>query len=77
MAVRAATFALLGALFGGATAAAAELATPPSNSFPVATEVRVGGDDAQTRFVMDVTRKIDLRAFTLPIHIGSSSTFRK
>ena len=65
MAVRAATLALLGALLGGATAAVAEPATPASDSFPVATEVRVGGDDAQTRFIMDVSRKIDLRAFTL------------
>ena len=65
MAVRAATLALLGALLGGASAAAAEPATPPSDSFPVATEVRVGGDDAQTRFIMDVSRKIDLRAFIL------------
>jgi N-acetylmuramoyl-L-alanine amidase len=27
--------------------------------------MRVGGDDAQTRLVMDVSRKIELRAFTL------------
>jgi N-acetylmuramoyl-L-alanine amidase len=33
--------------------------------FPVATEMRVGGDEAQTRFVVDLSRKIDLRAFTL------------
>ena len=33
--------------------------------FPVATDTRVGGDDAQTRFVMDFSRKVDLRAFTL------------
>jgi N-acetylmuramoyl-L-alanine amidase len=32
---------------------------------PVATDTRVGGDDAQTRFVMDFSQKIDLRAFTL------------
>jgi N-acetylmuramoyl-L-alanine amidase len=31
----------------------------------VATDVRVGGDDNQTRFVLDLSRKIDLRAFTL------------
>ncbi len=36
-----------------------------STSFPVATEVRVGGDDKQTRFVVDLTRKIDVAAFTL------------
>jgi N-acetylmuramoyl-L-alanine amidase len=33
--------------------------------FPVATDTRVGGDDALTRFVMDFSRKVDLRAFTL------------
>lgn len=32
---------------------------------PVATDVRVGGDDRQTRFVIDLTQKIDLAAFTL------------
>src|SRR4029079_2914005 len=28
-------------------------------------DVRLGGDDNQIRFVMDLTRKIDLHAFTL------------
>jgi N-acetylmuramoyl-L-alanine amidase len=36
-----------------------------SESLPVATDVRVGGDDKQTRFVVDMTQKIDLAAFTL------------
>jgi N-acetylmuramoyl-L-alanine amidase len=31
----------------------------------VATDARLGGDETQTRFVMDFSRKIDLRAFTL------------
>jgi N-acetylmuramoyl-L-alanine amidase len=31
----------------------------------VATDVRLGGDEQQTRFVIDLSRKIDLRAFTL------------
>ncbi|MGA8650469.1 MAG: N-acetylmuramoyl-L-alanine amidase [Xanthobacteraceae bacterium] len=38
---------------------------PSSDSFPVATDARLGGDETQTRFVMDFSRKIDLRAFTL------------
>jgi len=38
---------------------------PPVQTHPVATDVRVGGDDKQTRFVVDLTRKIDLAAFTL------------
>jgi N-acetylmuramoyl-L-alanine amidase len=36
-----------------------------ADSLPVATDVRVGGDDHRTRFVVDLTRKIDLAAFTL------------
>src|SRR6201999_4108226 len=38
---------------------------PATESYPVATEVRLGGDDSQTRFVMDLSRKIELHAFTL------------
>jgi N-acetylmuramoyl-L-alanine amidase len=37
----------------------------PAESAPVATEVRVGGDAKQTRFVMDFDRKIDIATFTL------------
>ncbi len=33
--------------------------------FPVATDMRIAGDDNQTRFVVDLSRKIELRAFTL------------
>jgi len=40
-------------------------AARPADGFPAATDVRVGGDDNQTRFVLDLSRKIDLRAFTL------------
>jgi N-acetylmuramoyl-L-alanine amidase len=38
---------------------------PASDSFPVATDARLGGDESQTRFVMDLDRKIDLHVFTL------------
>ena len=31
----------------------------------MATDARLGGDETQTRFVMDLDRKIDLHAFTL------------
>jgi N-acetylmuramoyl-L-alanine amidase len=37
----------------------------PPEAFPVATEIRIGGDDNQTRLVIDLTRKVDLRVFTL------------
>jgi len=68
MAVRAASWAFLG-LFCAAVAAAAERPPAPgaatSESLPVATDARLGGDESQTRFVMDFSRKIELRAFTL------------
>src|SRR5882757_5533644 len=40
---------------------------PPAapSEFPVASEVRLGGDDQQTRMVVDISDKIDVRAFTL------------
>jgi len=40
-------------------------AVEPKTDHPVATDARVGGDDGQTRFVMDFSQKVDLRAFTL------------
>lgn len=49
-------------LFVQADRAHAEVVEAP---FPVATDVRLGGDDTQTRFVVDLNRQIDLRAFTL------------
>jgi N-acetylmuramoyl-L-alanine amidase len=36
-----------------------------STTYPVATDVRVGGDAKQTRFVVDLTQKVDVAAFTL------------
>src|SRR3984885_5457202 len=66
MFVRAAGWALLGAVFAGAVCAAEDPARgPPGDSYPVATEARLAGDEAQTRFVMDMSRKIDVHAFTL------------
>ncbi len=38
---------------------------PTPTSFPQATAVRVGGDHAKTRFVMDFDRKVDVATFTL------------
>src|SRR6266581_3218926 len=48
-----------------APSAAQTQARAPLSPFPVATDTRVGGDDGLTRFVMDFSRKVDLRAFTL------------
>jgi len=38
---------------------------PKGDLFPVATDARLGGDDSQTRFVVDLSRKVDMAAFTL------------
>ncbi|HEY2532797.1 MAG TPA: N-acetylmuramoyl-L-alanine amidase [Xanthobacteraceae bacterium] len=66
MAVRGAIWAFVAALFVGAAAAGAQPLTPPAaDQFPVATDVRLGGDQSETRFVMDLSRKIDLSVFTL------------
>jgi N-acetylmuramoyl-L-alanine amidase len=67
MAVRAAGWALLGLYLAAGAAAAADgtASPPPADSFPVATDARVGGDESQTRFVMDLDRKIELHVFTL------------
>lgn len=48
-----------------ATATVQPAAAQAPDSFPMATDARLGGDETQTRFVMDLTRKIDLRVFTL------------
>lgn len=40
-----------------------QLAVAPA--FPVASGVRVAGDNKQTRFILDIDRKIDVRAFVL------------
>jgi N-acetylmuramoyl-L-alanine amidase len=60
---------LSGLLLGGASAA--ERSGPPGapastpNDFPVASDVRLGGDDTQTRLIVDLSQKIEIRAFTL------------
>ena len=53
-------------MIAGIGFAAGGLAAPvTADSFPAATDARLGGDDAQTRFVMDLTRKVDVHVFTL------------
>ena len=56
--------------FPGAIAAGESTQKQPSvevraESFPVVSDFRVAGDAKQTRFILDLDRKIDLRAFTL------------
>ena len=70
MSQRAGLAVLLSAvLFGsGAAAERAGAAAPAARAvsgLPVASEVRVAGDDTQTRFVVDLDKTIDIRAFTL------------
>jgi N-acetylmuramoyl-L-alanine amidase len=64
MAVRAARWAFVGTFLAATTMAAIGPA-PAADSYPVVTDARLGGDETQTRFVMDLDRKIELRAFTL------------
>jgi N-acetylmuramoyl-L-alanine amidase len=58
-----------GIVLGSACAAertgAAGPSTRAANDFPVASDVRLAGDDAQTRMVVDFSQKVDIRAFTL------------
>jgi N-acetylmuramoyl-L-alanine amidase len=61
---------LAAVLLGDSGASAAEpanaaRAAAKTDSLPVATDVRLGGDDKQTRFVIDLTQKVDVSAFTL------------
>jgi len=42
-----------------------KLAPIVDSGFPVATDVRLGGDDKQTRFVVDLSRKVDAATFML------------
>src|SRR6476661_5496258 len=67
MALRALSCVFLGVLLASSAAFAGERpAQPPfPDSLPIATDARLGGDETQMRFVMDLSRKIDLHAFTL------------
>jgi N-acetylmuramoyl-L-alanine amidase len=58
---------LIGCVDAWAAERAAAAPPPPAaqESLPAATDVRVGGDDRQTRFVVDLTQKLDVTAFAL------------
>jgi N-acetylmuramoyl-L-alanine amidase len=57
------------AILGNAASAQEQpVATPARQAalgFPAATDFRLGGDGKHTRLIIDLTRKIDVRAFTL------------
>ncbi|MGA2124572.1 MAG: N-acetylmuramoyl-L-alanine amidase [Xanthobacteraceae bacterium] len=58
--------ALCGATLCGLPAAAAEpAARPAADGLPLATDARLGGDETRTRFVVDLSRPVELTAFTL------------
>ncbi len=65
-------FGVLGLLGAGVFPLAAQTAPQTGSNaaatgdFPVASDVRVGGDAKQTRFVVDLSRKVDISPFTLP-----------
>jgi N-acetylmuramoyl-L-alanine amidase len=66
MVVRAAYWAFFGMFAAGIGFAAGAPATVPApDSVPLVTDTRLGGDEAQTRFIMDLSRKIDMHVFTL------------
>jgi N-acetylmuramoyl-L-alanine amidase len=65
MVIQAVRLAFFGAVIAGIGLAAAAPAPGSADSLPMATDARLGGDDAQTRFVMDLSRKVDLHVFTL------------
>jgi N-acetylmuramoyl-L-alanine amidase len=51
----------------GALCARAETTTQAgSPDYPVASDARVGGDAKQTRFVVDLSKKVEIHPFTLP-----------
>jgi N-acetylmuramoyl-L-alanine amidase len=60
-------YALLLGLTAGTGGVCPALAQPAAvtDSLPVATDARLGGDDQQTRFVLDLSQKIAVRAFAL------------
>ncbi|MFZ1092255.1 MAG: N-acetylmuramoyl-L-alanine amidase, partial [Xanthobacteraceae bacterium] len=67
--IQLAFFILFGALIVGVSAAerpgSAGSITPVTNDLPVASDVRLGGDDSQTRMVVDFSQKVEIRAFAL------------
>jgi N-acetylmuramoyl-L-alanine amidase len=65
LAFTATTMFLLGGLWAAEPAGAAGPQTRPTGEFPVASAARVGGDEGQTRMVVDFSHKVDIRAFTL------------
>src|SRR5215216_3177392 len=56
---------LLGVTLGAGGAGAAGQQTRATGDYPVASQVRLAGDNGQTRLLVDFNQKLDIRAFTL------------
>src|SRR5690348_18454434 len=66
MVIQAVRLAFFGALIAGMGLAAGAAGAPvAADSLPIATDARLGGDENQTRLILDLNRKIDLHVFTL------------
>jgi N-acetylmuramoyl-L-alanine amidase len=63
----AAAIAVLGASLASPVRATEKVELRPAvaSAHPLASDVRVAGDDKQTRFILELDRKIDLKAFAL------------
>ncbi len=51
-------------------AVAQKAMTEAIERLPAVTDVRIGGSETQTRFIMDLSAKIDVAAFALANHIA-------
>jgi N-acetylmuramoyl-L-alanine amidase len=63
--VAAAVWAGLALLCPAPTRAQMPVPVTADDTVPVASDARLAGDDKQTRLIIDLTRKIDVRAFTI------------
>lgn len=55
----------IAALIAGLAGLVAPACAQVFDSLPIATDARLAGDDKETRLIVDLTRKMDVRAFTL------------
>jgi N-acetylmuramoyl-L-alanine amidase len=49
----------------GTVRPAAPAAPAPAEAFPTASDARLGGDESRTRFIIDLSKKMEVTAFTL------------
>jgi N-acetylmuramoyl-L-alanine amidase len=65
MSARAAILGIPWGVLLACLAGSAEPQTVASNDFPIASDMRLAGDETHTRLIVDLDRRIDLRVFTL------------